>query len=109
MGLHINWGPRGRRLLTVVTAAFLLFSIALLAPANRTFAADAAFAQWLAAVWPDAQAMGVSRAKFETATRGLEPDFSLPDAIKKLREWTKPQGEDEGDAKPTPQVAGAKA
>jgi lytic murein transglycosylase len=59
----------------LVTAAFLLFSAA----ANEAFAADAAFAQWLASLWPEAQAMGVSRATFETATRGLEPDFSLPD------------------------------
>ena len=42
-------------------------------------AADAAFAQWLAAQWSAAQAMGISRATFVAATRGLEPDFSLPD------------------------------
>ncbi|MGB8396616.1 MAG: lytic murein transglycosylase, partial [Pseudolabrys sp.] len=42
-------------------------------------AADAAFQQWLAAQWPAAQAMGVSRATFDTAIRGLEPDLSLPD------------------------------
>jgi lytic murein transglycosylase len=62
-----------------VTMAFLLFSVLLVAAANHAFAADGAFAQWLAALWPEAQAMGVSRATFETATRGLEPDFSLPD------------------------------
>ncbi len=41
--------------------------------------ADAAFERWLAATWPDAQALGVSRATFDTAVRGLEPDLSLPD------------------------------
>jgi lytic murein transglycosylase len=41
--------------------------------------ADAAFQQWLAAQWPAAQALSVSRATFEAATRGLEPDYSLPD------------------------------
>jgi len=41
--------------------------------------ADAAFDRWLAAQWPAAQALGVSRATFETATRGLAPDLSLPD------------------------------
>jgi lytic murein transglycosylase len=76
---HINLGSRRRAALRLVTAAFLLFSTWLLAPANHAFAADAAFAQWLIALWPEAQAMGVSRATFETATRGLEPDFSLPD------------------------------
>ncbi|HMF23781.1 MAG TPA: lytic murein transglycosylase [Pseudolabrys sp.] len=42
-------------------------------------AADPAFQKWLAAQWPAAQALGVSRATFDAATRGLEPDLSLPD------------------------------
>ncbi|MBI3437028.1 MAG: lytic murein transglycosylase [Proteobacteria bacterium] len=42
-------------------------------------AADAAFADWLLSQWPQAQKLGVSRATFEAATRGLEPDLSLPD------------------------------
>src|SRR5258708_39060279 len=41
--------------------------------------ADAAFQSWLQSVWPQAQALGVSRATFDLATRGLEPDLSLPD------------------------------
>ncbi|MGA8997146.1 MAG: lytic murein transglycosylase, partial [Pseudolabrys sp.] len=47
--------------------------------ATPTHAADAAFRQWLTQQWPAAQALGVSRATFDTATRGLEPDLSLPD------------------------------
>ncbi len=43
--------------------------------------ADAAFQTWLQSLWPQAQAMGVSRATFDLATRGLEPDFSLPDLV----------------------------
>lgn len=42
-------------------------------------AADAAFSKFVASLWPEAEAQGVSRATFEAATRGLEPDFSLPD------------------------------
>jgi lytic murein transglycosylase len=42
-------------------------------------AADPAFTQWLATLWPQAQQVGVSRATFDLATRGLEPDLSLPD------------------------------
>jgi len=42
-------------------------------------AADAAFHAWLDALWPGAQALGVSRQTFDMATRGLEPDLSLPD------------------------------
>ncbi len=42
-------------------------------------AGDAAFQQWLQATWPQAQALGVSRATFDASIRGLEPDYSLPD------------------------------
>jgi lytic murein transglycosylase len=42
-------------------------------------AADTAFQQWLQSTWPDAHKLGVSRATFDKATRGLEPDYSLPD------------------------------
>jgi sugar phosphate isomerase/epimerase len=33
------------------------------------------------------------------------PEEILPDSIAKLREWSKPQKDEEGDAKPTPQRA----
>ena len=57
-------------------AAFLIVAVlAFAAPAS----ADPAFQQWLAAQWPAAQALGVSRTTFDAATRGLEPDLSLPD------------------------------
>jgi lytic murein transglycosylase len=79
MNLQINLG-RLRPALRRLAAAFSLILMTLLwASADRSFAGDAAFAQWLTSLWPEAQAMGVSRATFETATRGLEPDFSLPD------------------------------
>ncbi|MBN8983988.1 MAG: lytic murein transglycosylase [Rhizobiales bacterium] len=42
-------------------------------------AADAGFARFVESVWPDAQKAGVSRAAFEAQTRGLEPDYKLPD------------------------------
>jgi lytic murein transglycosylase len=41
--------------------------------------ADAAFAQWLAGLWPAAKIMGISRRTFDAGTRGLEPDLTLPD------------------------------
>jgi lytic murein transglycosylase len=58
------------------SAAAILFALALLTPAP---ARAETFAQWLAAAWPDAQKLGVSRATFDAATRGLKPDYSLPD------------------------------
>jgi lytic murein transglycosylase len=48
---------------------------------HQTFAADAAFQAWLQSLWPQAQELGVSRATFEMATRGLEPDLSLPELV----------------------------
>ena len=44
-------------------------------------AADAAFAAFLQSLWPQAQALSVSRATFEATTRGLEPDLSLPELV----------------------------
>src|SRR5215475_7590742 len=44
-------------------------------------AADAAFTQFIASLWPEAQAAGVPRATFDEQTRGLEPDYKLPDLI----------------------------
>ena len=37
------------------------------------------FQNFLQSLWPEAQRMGVSRATFDAAIRGLEPDLSLPD------------------------------
>jgi lytic murein transglycosylase len=45
------------------------------------FAADAAFQGWLQSLWLQAHELGVSRATFDEATRGLEPDLSLPELV----------------------------
>src|ERR1700689_182212 len=58
--------------------AAVLAIVASLAPAS---AADAGFTQFIASLWPEAQAAGVSRATFDAETRGLEPDYKLPDLI----------------------------
>jgi len=59
--------------------------------ATPAHAGDAAFRQWLAAQWPAAQQLGVSRATFDAATRGLEPDLSLPDLAIPGRPEKQPQ------------------
>jgi lytic murein transglycosylase len=63
-----------RALALVVLVATLLLS----AP---THAADAGFTKFIASLWPDARAAGVSRATFDRETAGLEPDYKLPDLI----------------------------
>jgi lytic murein transglycosylase len=59
------------RFAAILTAGLLGFSSLALG--------DTSFQQWLQAQWPPAQALGVSRATFDAATRGLKPDYSLPD------------------------------
>lgn len=54
-----------------------LFAAGLVLPLGAS--ADARFQSWLAGLWPEARQMGISRAVFDAATNGLEPDFSLPD------------------------------
>lgn len=61
-----------------VAAGLLLLTLFLDVPAQ---AADAAFTQFIASLWPEAEAAGVSRATFDRETRGLEPDYKLPDLI----------------------------
>jgi lytic murein transglycosylase len=60
--------------------AFLITVIAVLCGSSAR-AADSGFTQFIASLRPDAQAAGVSRATFDGETRGLEPDYKLPDLI----------------------------
>lgn len=61
-------------------AGLLAWTLALfIATSALARAADAAFTQFIASLWPEAQAAGVSRATFERETAGLEPDYKLPD------------------------------
>ena len=64
-------------------APLFFFGVLLLSGlmAFRGVRADAAFQAWLQALWPQAQALGVSRATFDLATNGLEPDLSLPELV----------------------------
>jgi lytic murein transglycosylase len=62
----------------VPVIAAVLAVMASIAPAC---AADAGFTQFIASLWPEAEAAGVSRATFDAETRGLEPDYKLPDLI----------------------------
>jgi lytic murein transglycosylase len=59
-------------------AVSFLVVIACAYPARAT---DAAFMQFIASLWLDAQAAGVGRATFDAETRGLKPDYTLPDLI----------------------------
>ncbi|MEA2949931.1 MAG: hypothetical protein QOI40_5261, partial [Alphaproteobacteria bacterium] len=73
-----------------------LFAASLVAgAADSASAADPAFHKWLDGLFPQAQALGVSRTTFEAATRGVEPDLTLPDLDLPGREGTTPRGQAE--------------
>src|SRR6195952_5795682 len=61
--------------------AFIVAVTAVLCSSHPALAADAGFTQFIASLWPEAQAAGVPRATFDAETRGLEPDYKLPDLI----------------------------
>jgi lytic murein transglycosylase len=78
------------------TYAAGLFAASLVAgAADSASAADPAFHKWLDGLFPQAQALGVSRTTFEAATRGVEPDLTLPDLDLPGREGTTPRGQAE--------------
>jgi lytic murein transglycosylase len=62
----------------ILLALSVIVTISGLTPAR---AADFGFRQFIASLWPEAQAAGVSRATFDAEISGLEPDYKLPDLI----------------------------
>src|SRR5262245_23771913 len=64
-------------------------------------AVEASFAQWLEALWPDAQAAGVSRETFDANLKGLKLNWSLPHLV--LPDHAAPDGP------PLPDALAAKA
>ncbi|MEW6642332.1 MAG: lytic murein transglycosylase [Pseudomonadota bacterium] len=64
-----------------VAAAAVVVVACLALPRSAAAAADPAFTRFIASLWPEAQAEGVSRATFDSATRGLEPNYKLPDLV----------------------------
>ncbi len=68
--------PSSRVRLLLLTLAALLVQ-----PSAVHAAPDPAFTRFIASLWPEAQQAGVTREVFERETRGLEPDYKLPDLL----------------------------
>ena len=51
-------------------------------------------------LWPEAQALGISRKTFDDATRGLKPNLSLPDLIIPGKPKDSPRGQAEFERTP---------
>jgi len=62
-------------------ARFICAAIVLLAASLAPAHAADDFKTFLEGLWPEAQQLGVSRATFDSAFRGLKPDYKLPDLI----------------------------
>jgi len=65
----------------IASSQVLLAMTIMLLAGTPSFGADAGFSNFVASLWPEAREAGVSRAVFERETRGLEPDYKLPDLL----------------------------
>jgi len=79
----------------IMSKIIRLLSIVMFLAAPGALAADAAFDAWLRSLWPEAQRLGISRKVFDDATRGLEPDLTLPDLVVPGRPDKPPPGQAE--------------
>ena len=61
--------------------ALLLIAAAIGDAAPCSHRSTEAFRRFVEELWPEAQGMGVSRATFDMAFRGVEPDLSIPDLV----------------------------
>jgi membrane-bound lytic murein transglycosylase B len=75
-----------------ILAALLFVIAASSAPAQQPAPRDPAFDRFLAELWKDAQAKGISRATFDKAFAGVTPDSRVIATTKKQPEYNKPAG-----------------
>ena len=71
---------------------FIFFSVLLALFCAPARAQEQSFAAFEAALWPDAQAKGVTRATFDLALKGVTPDQRVIAATKRQPEYGKPVG-----------------
>ena len=81
--------------------AVLLAICVALASATTTHAqTETEFRQFIQSLWPEAQALGITRATFDTATRDLKPNLSLPDLVIPGKPKAIPRGQPEFERTP---------
>lgn len=76
-----------------LATAMAALALALLQPVPAR--AQATFAAFVESLWPEAKAQRVSRATFDRAFRGVEPDLTIPDLELPGREATSAKGQAE--------------
>jgi lytic murein transglycosylase len=81
--------------------AFLLIVCVTLAGVGTAKAqSEAEFRQFIQSLWPRAEQLGISRAVFDEATRGLKPNLSLPDLVIPGKPKAIPRGQPEFERTP---------
>ena len=78
----------------VLLAAMAVLSCAVLSPLRAQTTNP--FQAFLEGLWPEAKALGISRATFDAAFKGVEPDLGLPDLV---RPGANPAGDATSSAK----------
>jgi lytic murein transglycosylase len=73
-------------------AALAIVLLPLCAPAQAQ-PSDQSFATFIAKLWPDAQAKGITRANFDLAMKGVTPDKRVIAATQRQPEYGKPFGD----------------
>jgi peptidoglycan lytic transglycosylase B len=81
--------PARRHGAWILPRVLLMFGLAL-ASVSANGEADGSFAAFLAALWPDAAARGISRATFDAALAGLAPDPGVMASMRRQPEYGKP-------------------
>jgi len=81
--------PACRHGARILPRALLVFTLAL-AGLSANGEADGSLAAFLAALWPDAAARGISRATFDAAFDGLTPDPGVMASVRRQPEYGKP-------------------
>jgi lytic murein transglycosylase len=81
---------------TTLLAVWMVFASLGIAQAQS----EAEFQRFVQSLWPEAQALGVSRKTFDDATRGLKLNLSLPDLVIPGKPKAIPKGQPEFERTP---------
>jgi len=77
-GRAATWRWRRRLIACILTVFACLFAVS---GRPSVAAVEEGYRRFLAELWPEAERLGISRATFDRAFEGVEPDRSLPDLV----------------------------
>jgi membrane-bound lytic murein transglycosylase B len=77
----------------MISRSLFAFTLLLTFSAAPAYAQEPSFTAFVNALWPDAQAKGVTRINFDAAMKGITPDQRVIAATKRQPEYGKPVGD----------------